>query len=118
VRQYGFLLNYPNTVIIVKSVLFYCSQYTVSAWYPLSHTRDKKVYWVIFDASKIDIATRVLKLILIAAHQILFYYSTVEDRRPLTPASGLVDLASLKSVTSSPVTYTKHGHVMHKSSHR
>ncbi len=31
----------------------------ISAWYPLSHTRDKKIYWEIFDSSNIDIATRV-----------------------------------------------------------
>jgi hypothetical protein len=39
VAQYSFLSNYPKTVMKGYSIV-----YNISAWYPLSYTRDKKVY--------------------------------------------------------------------------
>ncbi len=101
VAQYSFLSNYPNTVI---KELFYCSQYIYKldihshtqgikryiGWYlilqisilPLSYTRDKKVYWVIFDFSNIDIATWVSKPIFIVPYQTLTH-----QNRGTMPAS-------------------------------
>ncbi len=49
--------------------------YNISAWYPLFHTRGKNIYWVIFDSSNIDTATRVSETINIVPHQTLTHHS-------------------------------------------